>query len=150
MNRHERRKASKGRRKALGTVEIFTMTFAHGREPIHLDVAKMRKWAEANCELVAWPIDPMYVKKLIDDGTVTRKDVMRRTLPQMLKPILVCKRPNSDAVQIVDGNHTYVAQALGWAMGCEQGLSSPDRIPNVPGYELSETEWRPFVVQIIS
>ena len=51
MNRHERRKANSGKPKVLVTIgrEIFT-TPNLGAKEVHLDVGRMREWAEKHIE----------------------------------------------------------------------------------------------------
>jgi len=147
MNRHERRKMSKGRPKPkpkpTGTVEVFTMTFKEGPS-IHLHVERMWVWAKSNRTPLMFPFSEDYVLKLLGDGTVTETHLMTHTAKQRPKPILVCERPNGEGDQIVDGNHAYVAAYLDWMKAREEGVSLP---PGTPGYVLTEPEWRPFEIQ---
>lgn len=147
MNRHERRKANIGKPKAAVTVsrEIFTTPNLGDRE-VSLDVGRMRVWAEQNVELQKMRIVAEHVKHLVEGGTVEEDRVMNHTINQIPKPILVCEHPDGLGDEIVDGNHTYVATAISWAQGVEQGLISPKMTPFVVGYGLTAAQWRPFVV----
>lgn len=147
MNRHDRRKANRGKLKATVTIsrEIFTTPNLGGKE-ISFDIGRMRVWAEQNVEPQKIRIVAEHVKRLVEGGTVEEDRVMSHTINQIPKPILVCEHPDGLGDEIVDGNHTYVATALSWAHGVEQGMLSPSMVPFVTGYGLTPAQWRPFVV----
>lgn len=147
MNRQERRKANRGKPKVLTTIsrEIFT-TPNLGDKEVHLDVGRMREWAEKHIEPQKMQIVAEHVKRLVEGGTVTRDRVMGYTINQIPKPILVCEHPEGLGDEIVDGNHTYVAMALSWAKAVQVGLAAPSDTPFVVGYGLAPAQWRPFVV----
>ena len=147
MNRHDRRKANSGKPKAAVTVsrEIFT-TPNLGDKEVSLDVGRMRVWAEQNVEPQKMRIVAEHVKRLVEGGTVEEDRVMGHTINQIPKPILVCEHPDGLGDEIVDGNHTYVATAIIWSQGVEQGMISPTMTPFVVGYGLTPAQWRPFVV----
>jgi hypothetical protein len=151
INRHERRKANKGkpkaRKQAVVRSEVYSMTGKDG-EPLHLDVVSMRAWAEQHSELVRVAIDFNYVERLFSRGAVTGERIMGHTITQMPKPIIVCLDINEDGDEIVDGNHTYVAIATAWVKAREWGLPGVERIehPWADGYVLSTDQWKPFVI----
>lgn len=147
MNRHNRRKASSGKPKAAATVsrEIFTTPNLGDKEVI-LDVGRMRVWAEQNVEPQKMRIVAEHVKRLVEGGTVEKSRVMDHTINQIPKPIIACEHPDGLGDEIVDGNHTYVATAISWAQGVEQGMISPTMTPFVVGYGLTPAQWRPFMV----
>lgn len=147
MNRHDQRKANKGKPKAAMTVsrEIFT-TPNLGDKAVSLEVARMRAWAEKNVEPQKMRIVAEHVKRLVDGGTVEEDRVMGHTINRIPKPILVCEHPDGLGDEIVDGNHTYVATAISWAQGVKQGMISPSMTPFVVCYGLTPAQWRPFVV----
>lgn len=147
VNRQERRKANSGKPKSVVaiTCEIFSTPNLGDRE-VHLDVGKMRAWAEKNIQPEKIRIVAEHVKRLIDGGTVTEDRVMDHTIHHIPKPILVCEHPDGLGDEIVDGSHTYVATALSWASAVEQGLLSPSVTPFVVGYGLRPAQWRRFLV----
>lgn len=149
MNRHERRKANKGKPKLVTKVpcEIFTTTNL-GEKEVHLDVGRMRVWAERNVLLQKIHIDTEHVKRLVEGGTVTEERVKGYTFSQFPKPILICEHPEGIGDEIVDGNHTYVATALSWAAATSEGITSPTDTPFVVGYGLTPSQWRPFKVPL--
>jgi hypothetical protein len=147
MNRHERRKANKGKPKVVVTSEVYSMTGKDGR-PLHLDVVSMRRWAERHAEQVRVMIDFQYVERLISRGAVTEERVMGHTIMQVPKPVIVCLDINAEGDEIVDGNHTYVAAAVAWVKGREMGVPGFELIehPWANGFLLTPEQWRPFVI----
>lgn len=145
MNRRERRRANRGKPKVKEVIEVFS-TPNLGDGEIHLDVGRMRLWAEGNVELQKIKIDVHHVMRLVEGGTVTRDRIEDYTIKHAPRPILVCEHPDGQGDEIVDGNHTYVASALGWAEALERGLVSREGPPFVLGYGLTPEQWRPFVV----
>lgn len=140
MNRHERRRVNKGkpkvRRQASVKSEVYSMT-GKDSEPLHLDVASMRRWAEQHAERVSIPIDIEYIDRLIERGAITQERVIAvMKNPDGPKPLLLCRDINSDGDEIVDGNHTYAA--LGWALVTaeRQGTLPPGFKPRANAYEL--------------
>lgn len=70
LNRHERRKASRGLPKIVVRSEVYELTGKGGR-PISLDVGPMRRWAEKYAERVSIPIEVEYIERLLKRGAVT-------------------------------------------------------------------------------
>ncbi len=148
MNRHDRRKANKGKPKIAVTFsgEVFTTPNLGDRE-ISLDVGRMRAWAEQNVELEKIQIVGEHVTRLVEGGTIEKDRVIGHTINQVPKPILVCENPSGLGDEIVDGNHTYVATAIAWAQGVDQGTIPSSMTPFVVGYGLTPAQWRPFVLR---
>ncbi len=105
-------------------------------------------WAEQNLEVVRVMIDPKHAERLIARGAVDRDWILRHTFKQDPKPILFCRDINSGGDEIVDGNHTYVAVAAGWARGRQLGKPEAMAVdhPSVLAYGLTPEQWRQFVI----
>ncbi len=147
MNRHERRKANKGKKKISFRVTVETFTTPNlGKKDIILDVQSMRVWAERNIEPQRIPIDADHVKRLVDGGAVRKDIVINHTINHLPKPILICEHPEGLGDEIVDGNHTYVAAAIMWAKAIEEGMLPSSITPSVIGYGLTAKQWQPFVI----
>lgn len=147
VNRQERRRASKGKSKTpvVRSREIFTTPNLCDKE-VHLDVWRMRVWAEKNIVPQKFPIDADHVKRLVDGGTVTGEWISGYTVNQIPKRILVCEHSKGLGDEIVDGNHTYVATAISWAHAVKQGMVPSSMTLFVEGFGLTPAQWRPFAV----
>ena len=146
MNRHERRKANKGKPKQPRILpqksEVFRSPNLSNREVI-LDVVSMRRWAEKNLPLEMVPFNFEHIEWLMQGGTVDTSVLMNRTIIQGPKPIIICQSEVGGGDEIVDGNHTYVMAATAYHIAKSEGMSVP---PGTPGYTLSPEQWRKFVV----
>jgi hypothetical protein len=149
MNRHERRKANRGKPKHLkyfkkNVTEIFTTPNLREHE-VSLSVVSMRKWAEENLQPMMHPFSAEMVNYLISTGTVELETLRKRTIHMARKPIIICESENGPGEELVDGNHTYVMAALAYEMAKREGIPG---IGGIPSYTLAPQEWSQFVVQL--
>jgi hypothetical protein len=152
INRHERRKANKGkpklRQQGVVKSEVYSLTGKNG-EPLHLDVVSMRAWAEQHAERVSIPIDLEYINRLIARNAITQERVKAVIAnPDGPKPLLLCRDINSDGDEIVDGNHTYAALGMALVTAQRQGSLPPGFVPKANAYELLPEHWQRFVIPL--
>ena len=145
MNRHERRKASRGMPKLVIKSEVYELTGKNGK-PISLDVGPMRRWGEKHAERVSIPIELDYIERLLKRRAVTEDRVKTVLRTQKPKPMLLCRDINDDGDEIVDGNHTYVALGLAWATAQRDGIVSKDIEPRAIAYLFEPEHWQRFVI----
>lgn len=145
MNRHARRKASRGMPKVVVRSEVYEMT-GKGGKPISLDVTPLRRWAEKHAERVSIPIDVHYIERLLKRGAVTEDRVKAVLRTQNPKPVLLCRDINEDGDEIVDGNHTYVALGLAWSAAQRDGTVPEGIPPRANAYLLASEHWQRFVI----
>lgn len=146
MNRHERRKAGKGKQ-AQARPEFYQM-IGKGGVPLLLDVRAMRRWAQQHAELVRVPVDLAYIERLFRRGAITEDSLLKKASTGRPKPILLCRDINDEGDEIVDGNHTYAATAVAWTIARRQGSAPADAVPWAKGYLLEREHWIRFVVPL--
>lgn len=144
MNRHERRRAGKG--KPAGVRSEFYQMIGKGGVPLLLDVRAMRRWAQRHAELVKVPVDLGYIERLFARGAITNEGLEKIVATGRPKPILLCRDINDEGDEIVDGNHTYAATAVAWSIARRQGSAPAEAIPWAEAYLLEREQWLGFVV----
>jgi hypothetical protein len=123
--------------------EFFSFPDGPDGKAIHLDVASLRAWAEANLTVKNIVIDAVLVKSLVDGGTVDLDKAQLAMASGYPKPIIICRQFTNDGRdRIVDGNHTYVARAL---ITAAVGLFSPGETC-CEGFVVEHDQWSAFAI----
>ncbi len=146
MTRQERRQAERRAIKALSNKKTQVFTFEDSKgDNRALNVEAMRVWAEKCLPLVGVDIDINKVEDMLKHDRIDREHVIKHSLSNLPKPILVCNDFSDGRAEIVDGNHTYVAMAIVQAKAVQMGIQSP--IPlRAPAYVFERSEWTQFLV----
>lgn len=85
------------------------------------------------------------IEDILANGRINKDHVTDFTLKNNPRPILVCEDFAEGRVEIVDGNHTYVAMAVAATKAGEMGFQLTQK-PAAPAYVIERKDWTRFLV----
>jgi hypothetical protein len=124
--------------------EVFSFV-AYDSENYHIDVSGLRNWCETTKpEVIPFKIDLKLVRSFILNNEVSIDHIRELSKRADLTPIIYClfnkepPGPNGEPLGLLaDGRHRYA-------------LAGIIKKKNIPGYKLTEDQWRPFQIKDMS